>query len=109
MTGNQQFSQNAFQAAETGLDRALQSGNYSTLAPTVTAATSLAGSTDTFDSRIEFNGDNGITPVPAGGFSLGVSTGFQAYHFDVTSTGASSRGATSTHTQSFYIVGPGGG
>ncbi len=111
MAGNQQFSQNAFQAAETGLERALQfaqSGNFSTVTPTVTAATSLPGSTDTFDSRIEFNGDNGITPVPAGGFSLGVSTGFQAYHFDITSTGTS-RGATSTHTQSFYIVGPGGG
>jgi type IV pilus assembly protein PilX len=108
MTGNQQFSQNAFQAAETGLDRALVSGNFTTAAPTVVAASSLPGSTDTFNSRTEFNGDNGITPVPAGGFSLGVSTGFQAYHFDITSTGASNRGATSTHTQSFYIVGPGG-
>lgn len=108
MTGNQQFSQNAFQAAETGIDRALGSGNYTTVAPTVVGNTSLSGSTDVFNSTTTFNSDNGVTPVPAGGFSLGVSTGFQAYHFDITSTGAAGRGATSTNTQSFYIVGPGG-
>lgn len=108
MTGNQQFSQNAFQAAETGIDRALQSGNFTTMAPTVVGATPLPDSDDTFQSTTEFNGDNGVTPVPSGGFSLGAGTGFQAYHFDITSTGTSVRSATSTHTQSFYVVGPGG-
>lgn len=108
MTGNQQFSQNAFQAAESGLDRAMASGNFTTVAPTVVTDATVPDSLDTFDSRTEFNLDNGITPVPSGGFSLGVSTGFQAYHFDITSTGTAARGATSTNTQSFYIVGPGG-
>lgn len=108
MTGNQQFSQNAFQAAETGIDRALASGNFTTVAPVVVTATAVPGSTtESFNTRTEFNDDNGVTPVPAGGFSLGVSGGFQAYHFDVTSTGTSSRNATSTHVQSFYVVGPG--
>lgn len=108
MTGNQQFTQNAFQAAETGIDRAMGSGNFTTVAPVVVSTTQVPGSTtESFATRTEFNDDNGVTPVPAGGFSLG-GPGFQAYHFDITSTGTSSRAATSTHMQSFYIVGPGG-
>jgi len=109
MSGNQQFGQDAFQAAETGIDRALQSGDYTTVETTTVPETALPDSTDTVASETVFNADNGVTPVPAGGYSLGVSKGFQAYHFDITSTGTAGRGATSTQTQSFYIVGPGGG
>ena len=56
--------------------------------------------------RTVFNADNGCTKVPAtsGAFSLGVGKGFKAYHFDITSTGTSSRSATQTHVQSFYVV-----
>ena len=35
--------------------------------------------------------------------------GFNAYHFDIVSTGTSNRDATATTSQSFYIIGPGGG
>jgi hypothetical protein len=49
------------------------------------------------------------TPVPDRGFSLGVNTGMvQAFHFDVVATGTAPENASSTHNQSFYIVGPGG-
>ncbi len=50
------------------------------------------------------------TPVPDRAFSLGVgaSGSVQAYHFDVVSQGTGPRNATSTHTQSFYVIGPGG-
>ena len=34
--------------------------------------------------------------------------GFNAYHFDIVSTGTSNRNSTATTTQSFYIIGPGG-
>ena len=37
-----------------------------------------------------------------------MGTGFQAYHFNVESTGRSERGAEATHQQSVYIIGPGG-
>jgi hypothetical protein len=47
-----------------------------------------------------------VTPVPGGGYSLG--TGLQAYHFVIDSVGVAERGAQSEHTQSFYIIGPGG-
>ena len=55
---------------------------------------------------MRFDEDAGTTAVPGGGISLG--TGFEAYHFIVDSYGTSSRDAASEHTQSFYIVGPGG-
>ena len=50
------------------------------------------------------------TGVPDAAFSLGVGTGgsVQAFHFDVVAEGRGPRGARSTHTQSFYVVGPGG-
>ena len=50
------------------------------------------------------------TGVPDSAFSLGVglSSTVEAYHFDVVAVGSGPRGATSTHRQSFYVVGPGG-
>jgi hypothetical protein len=48
--------------------------------------------------------ENGVTKVPSGGYSMGVGKGFSAYHFDVTSTGTSSRSSTETHVQGFYVV-----
>ena len=56
---------------------------------------------------MRFDEQSGSTPVPGGGYSLG--TGFEAYHFVVDSFGSAERGATSSHEQSFYIIGPGGG
>ena len=63
-------------------------------------------SEDCYDFNMEFDKDTGTTIVPGGGYSMG--TGFQAYHFNVESTGRSRRGAEATHTQSVYIIGPGG-
>ena len=53
--------------------------------------------------------DRMTTPVPDAAFSIGVTTGsVQAYHFDILSVGKGARNASSTHTQSFYQIGPGG-
>ena len=45
-----------------------------------------------------------VSEVPNGGYSMGFGKGFNAYHYDVTATGGSSRNAQSVNTQSFYIV-----
>lgn len=109
MAGNSQSAQSAFQAAETGVEQAIQSGEYDTTASHVVGQTYVTDSTtDHFSTTTEFNADNGETPVPDAGYSMGVSGGFSAYHFDVTSTGASSRGARTIVSQSFYVVGPSG-
>lgn len=110
MASNAQSSTNAFQAAERGVDIAMR-----TTLPNTTAAvvgvpdTAIPGTPDEYRYDIRFNADNGITEVPSGGFSLGEGVGFKAYHFDTTATGTSTRDAAATNTQSYYVVGPGGG
>lgn len=121
MAGNRQYQERAFQAAEVGIERAMNSGIYSTSTatdcpgngcPAGTAGNSvandLAGTNDddAFTYTMRFDANTGSTIVPGGGYSLG--TGLQAYHFVVESTGTSERDAQSTNVQSFYIIGPGG-
>ena len=111
MAGNQQYQERAFQAAEAGIEQAVRSPalntTYTVNAPlTGTASVSAgpSGQTDTATTKLYFDNEAGITPVPGGGYSLG--TGLQAYHFVVESSGTSARGATDAHTQSFYVLGP---
>ncbi len=109
MAGNTQFSQNAFQAAETGIETAMRSGVYNTnVVNNVPATLVPSTTTDRYQTRTAFDANTGVTPVPSGGFSLGTGTGFQAYHFDIQSTGTSSRQASAVNNQSFYVVGPSG-
>ncbi len=104
MAGNSQFAENAFQAADTGINRALAIGGFNTALPVI-APMAVMPSGDTITSVTTFDT---ATPVPDGGYSMGTGTGFQAFHFDIVSQGTAARGATATNTQSFYIVGPGG-
>jgi len=103
MAGNAQSSQNAFQAAETGIERAMSSGDYDT-----NSETPVDSPEGHFETVMRYNKKNGVTDIPEGGYSMGVGTGFKAYHFEITSTGTAERGATSTHVQSFYIKGQAG-
>jgi type IV pilus assembly protein PilX len=108
MAGNAQYTENAFQASETGVEEALREArvlgvNTANVDPEKTL--DVPGSTtDDYKILTRHNPDNGVTNVPAGGFSMGVGKGFSAYHFDVTSTGTSSRSSTQTHVQGFYVV-----
>ena len=108
MAGNAQYSENAFQAAETGIEEAMREArlngvNTANVDPEATEAVGDS-ETDHYTILTRHNVDNGVTKVPSGGFSMGVGKGFSAYHFDVTSTGTSSRDATETHVQGFYVV-----
>jgi type IV pilus assembly protein PilX len=105
MASNSQSQQDAFQAAETGIDLALAGRDFTTTNATTVPSTSLGDQIET-QATIEFQQ---TTPVPDISFSMGVGTGsVQAYHFDITAVGDGPRNARATHTQSFYIVGPGG-
>lgn len=111
MAGNQQFQERAFQAAEAGIEQAMRSPSlnttYTIAAPlngTASVSAGTSGQTDTATTKLYFDAEAGITPVPGGGYSLG--TGLQAYHFVVESNGTSARGAVDAHTQSFYVLGP---
>ena len=105
MAGNTEAHQDAFQAAETGIDIPIGRRTYTTLNPTPLAYTPLGDGTygtQSVTTCME------TTPVPDIAFSMGTTTGsVQAFHFDIVSVGTGPRGATSTHNQSFYVVGPG--
>jgi len=105
MAGNTQNHQEAFQAAETGIDISIAQRNFDTIVPATVPLRTLRTGLDTKAVSTFMQ----TTPVPGDAFSMGVSTGsVQAYHFDVVAVGRAPRNATSTHNQSFYIVGPGG-
>ncbi|HEY8520234.1 MAG TPA: pilus assembly PilX N-terminal domain-containing protein [Gammaproteobacteria bacterium] len=103
MASNTQFQQDAFQAAETGIDVPIAQRNFTTFESRTNEGTVGDGS---YESETVFVD---TTPVPDIAFSMGTSTGsVQAFHFNVRSVGTGPRNAVSTHVQSFYIVGPGG-
>lgn len=109
MARNDQNYENAFQAAETGLERALAQGQFNTQA-NVTIAADIDANTPV-TAVIEFEN---ATMVPDRAFSLGVGSGISAYHFNATATaeslreagGTTNRDASAVHTQAFYVVGP---
>ena len=108
MAANRQFHENAFQAASRGVQLGMITPNLPTTGVTVTvASTAVPGNaTDTYQYTVSFDPDNGITGVPAGGYSLGTSSGFSAFHFEVQATGKSARGSEVLQEQGFYIIGP---
>ncbi len=110
MAGNAQFGQDAFQAAETGIDLVLARRTFSTTPGSpgnIIAPTPLGDGTYTTQAVTTFMD---TTDVPDIAFSGGVGTPntVQAFHFDVQSVGIGPRNARATHNQSFYVVGPGG-
>ena len=110
MARNDQNYENAFQAAETGLEQALAQGSFDTLAPVT--FTTVVNAYDSVEAVIEFED---TTVVPDSAFSLGAGSGIAAYHFNATATakserdaggGATDRDSSAVHSQAFYIVGP---
>jgi len=110
MARNDQNYENAFQAAETGLESALAQGLFNTFAPTNLVQN--INDHDEVRSEIVFEGS---TMVPDRAFSLGAGSGIAAYHFKATATaeskrdaggGTTDRDASAVHSQAFYVVGP---
>lgn len=110
MARNDQNYENAFQAAENGLENALATNNFST-GPAV-VVTPPQSSYEVVSATIQFED---TTLVPDRAFSLGAGSGIAAYHFQATSQAeyrvspgtVTDRDAAAVHTQAFYIVGPG--
>jgi PilX N-terminal len=112
MSGNLQYQDRAFQAAEFAIEQALSSELLSTAItfssprtfPAPGAEALVPGSgTDTYAYRLYFDSSAGGTLIPGGSAS---GTVLVAYHFVIVGTGHSSRGARATHTQGFYVTGP---
>jgi len=110
MARNDQNYENAFQAAENGLEQSLSQGRFDTLA-NINIVQDVTPH-ESFTAVIQFED---ATLVPDRAFSLGVGSGISAYHFNATSVATSKRDAGGgdtdrdsfdTHTQAFYVVGP---
>jgi Tfp pilus assembly protein PilX len=102
MAGNEQFRQNAFQAAETGIERAMVLGTYN---PGVAIAPPINGAntpTDNYAATItrQLNG----APQPA---IWGNSwNSFSTYHFEIASTGTAVRNASALNNQGVAVIAP---
>ena len=112
MARNDQNNENAFQAAETGLEQAVAQGSFSTVAPVILPEQIINAGHDVINVTITFEN---ATMVPDRAFSLGVGSGIAAYHFNAVSTaesrrivggGTTDRDASAVHTQAFYKIGP---
>ena len=109
MARNDMNYENAFQAAETGLENALAQGLFDTLVGST--VTQTINTYDSVSADIAYE-DSSIVPDKA--FSLGSGSGVAAYHFLATSTatslrdpgGTTDRDSSAIHTQAFYVVGP---
>ena len=112
MARNDQGYENAFQAAETGIETALAQGQFSALGPA--AIPVYINDNDSVETVIQPDGEPTIVPDRA--FSLGVGSGVVAYHFLATADAVSQRtpdrpsdrDSSAYHTQAFYVVGPQG-
>ena len=101
MAGNEQYRANAFEAAETGIEQSISLGvfNPSAVAQPLNGANTA---TDLWTSTVtpQLNG----APLPAiWGFSW---NSFSSYHFEVQSTGTSTRGAQAVNVQGVAVISP---
>jgi type IV pilus assembly protein PilX len=109
MTSNKQFSENAFQASEVGIERSLNAGGFSTTGAPIQITATLANG-DSFTATTSYDLETAVPPRVGSAFSRGVGGGgFAAYHFEIVSRGSSQRNAVEQHTQGLYVIGPGGG
>jgi len=109
MARNDQSYENAFQAAEFGLEIAVAQGRFNTLANVI-----VTPPVNTYDSVTAVISFEDTTLVPDRAFSIGVGSGIAAYHFNAIATaeskfdpGGTDRDASAVHSQAFYVVGPG--
>ncbi len=110
MAGNAQYTEQAFQLAETGVEVAINDGPFCAgCGPKATPATAVTDADGNDLGEFEASTDY-IECTPVVGFSedYGSADSFKAYHFQINSTGSSARAARSVHQQDFFLVGPNG-
>ena len=99
MAGNEQYRQNAFQAAETGVENAIARLPNVPQTITVVPNTPTAGDASAqYTTSTQYEGDDLNVP----GYSAGK---FAGLHYEITSTGTTTvRNASSVHRQGAYVV-----
>jgi len=101
MAGNEQYRQNAFQAAETGIERSMVTGTYN---PAGAQQTIAGANTATDNYTATITPQMGGLPQPA---LWGNSwNSFSTYHFEVLSLGVAVRNAQASNTQGVAVIAP---
>ncbi len=102
MAGNEKYQENAFQNAETGIERTMATATFNpNVQPPATPPLVDLGDGYGYTAIVV---PRGLSPPPPG-YTIGA---FGAEHFEIQSTGTSHRNATSSHTQGLFIVVPTG-
>ena len=101
MAGNEQYRANAFSAAEAGIERTLDAGNFN---PAVVTQSFNGAATVTDNWTTDVNTQLGGAALPA---LWGNSwNSFATYHFEIISTGTSIRNSKAINTQGVAIIAP---
>ncbi len=111
MARNDQNAENAFQAAETGIETAIGQPAFDP-DNTVTITQSINNNHETVTSTITFVRQT--IPTDEAAFSLGGDNDFGANHFTIRADaesnrlpgGNTDRDASAIHTQGFFVIGP---
>jgi type IV pilus assembly protein PilX len=109
MAGNTQYRQNAFQAAETGIERALVDGGFNPSSgaqqiPATNPPQAIPGTNNADGYVVTITPALGGAPQPALWGSSWDS--FSTYHFDIQSTGTSVRNAVVVNFQGVAVISP---
>lgn len=96
LAGNEQFHQNAFQAAETGIEQTIATGTFKPGNSAQTYSSTSGG----YSASLNSDMSGAQFPPIFGGSS------FTTYHYTIVSTGTSSRGSSTIHTQGIAQLAP---
>ena len=105
MAGNSQYRQNAFQAAETGIELAIRSGNFNPAVATETTANNVTvtgTTTDKYKSTVAAQLGGAAQPALYGS----TWDSFSTFHFEIDSQGSSARGAAAQNFQGVAVIAP---
>lgn len=93
MSGNEQYRARAFEAAQTGIERAIASATFGS------ASTTVGETLEDADSYKLTIRPRGITPPPPGYDGTA-----DVQHFEIESTGLSMRGSRVTNVQGLFVA-----
>lgn len=102
MAGNTQYSQNAFQAAESGIERSIAANEFNP-DPSITPERQEDDGELASYAAISTPQLAGASQPALPGSSL---DSFSTYHFEIDSTGTSRRGATARNIQAIAVIAP---
>jgi type IV pilus assembly protein PilX len=101
MAGNEQYRSNAFQAAEAGIEQTMSQGTFNPGSP-AQALNGAPTATDTWASTVTPQ----LLGVPLPALWGNSWNSFSTYHFEISSTGSSTRGARAINLQGVAVISP---